>query len=113
MNRHHGIVRNIFQGILHGMEAGEASFDQPLRAKEILFHAILSPVIHMRFRKNGNHLNIRNCPQENLNGPAQDGDAAEEHELFGKGRPHTGSASSRRDKQVFFSVHPENFFSRI
>ena len=108
-----GTVGDIFQGVLHRVETGEATGDQPLGTVEVPVPAIPAPPGHVTLRENGDHPDVRTGLQELFDGALQHGASPQGEELFGQGRAHPGTGSAGRYDEVFFSLHSSNFFMRM
>ena len=98
-------VGNVFQGVLHRMETGEAAGDQALGTVEVPVPAISAPPGHVTLRKDRDHPDVRTGLQELFDGALQHGAAPQGKELLGQCRPHPGAGSAGRYDQVSFSLH--------
>ena len=98
-------VRNIFQGVFNGVEAGESAFHQALPALETFLQAILSPGDHVRLRQSSDNLDIGIGFQEALQREPEDGFSLQFQELLGDRTAHPGSHAPRCHYQISFSAH--------
>ena len=98
-----GIFGDEFEGVLDGMEAGEAAFDKTLRACEAGLDAVFPPVGDVVFRKDGDDADAGHGFHEFFDGDAKDGLALQLQKLLGDSASHTGAlaASCNNHKKLF------------
>jgi hypothetical protein len=103
MNGRNGAVRHFFEGILHGMKAGNTAIGQNLRPVKAMLQAKLIPKGSMGLRQNRYHMNIRLGLHKTLYGALKYGHAIQFQELFRNFRAHSGAASAGHHDKIFFS----------
>ena len=94
MNGHQGTVRDVLEGVFHGMETGETAFHHLLRAGETVLCAVLPPPANMGLRKYGNNVNVRHRFKESFNSQTQNRLAVKQQELLGDVGSHANAGAA-------------------
>ena len=93
----HGPIRDLFQGVPYGMEAGEPSGNQCLRTVEVRNEAIVLPKSNIVPGKDSDYLDVRDNGSERFDRPAENRNTSQIQKLFRNRGTHPDAASGGHD----------------